>query len=77
MPSQRFLYWNKFGQPDWYITRTGDYDTVLFSWWLDPERDKTATAGKSDPKVTMPKGETEVHFWEAYKRLLEQTTAAL
>ncbi|HWN80984.1 MAG TPA: extracellular solute-binding protein [Candidatus Udaeobacter sp.] len=76
LPSQRFLYWNKFGQPDWYIARTGDYDTVLFSWWVDPERDKTVLAGKSDPKVTMPKGETEVHFWEAYKRQVESATAA-
>jgi microcin C transport system substrate-binding protein len=77
LPSQRFLYWNKFGQPDWYITRTGDYDTVLFSWWVDPEREKTVTTGKTDPKVTMPKGETEVHFWENYKRQVEQKTAAL
>jgi microcin C transport system substrate-binding protein len=77
LPSQRFLYWNKFGQPDWYITRTGDYDTVLFSWWMDPEKEKRVESGKKSAEVTMPKGETEIHFWEAYKRETERATAAL
>ena len=77
LPSQRFLYWNKFGQPNWSITRTGDYDTVLFSWWVDPELEARVESGKKDPEVTMPKGETEVHFWEAYKKQMEGATAAL
>ncbi len=77
LPSQRFAYWNKFGQPRWYLSRIEDIDQILYSWWVDPEKEKVVEAGKTDPNVTMPKGPTEIHFWEAYKRATEKATAAL
>jgi microcin C transport system substrate-binding protein len=73
-PCDRVLYWNRFGYPDWYTPRTGG--TVLEAWWIDVEKDNRVRAGKADPSITMPIGETEVRFWEAYNRSLQGATAA-
>ena len=28
-------YWNKFGQPEGYLTRVGDYRDMPSLWWID------------------------------------------
>lgn len=44
------------------MNRTGD--ELPFSWWIEVENQARTRAGKADPRITMPKGETEVRFWE-------------
>ena len=73
-PNTRLLYWNKFGHPDWYITRTGD--TVPYSWWIDADLERQVERGKTDRNVILPKGATEVHFWEHYGDRSEPATAS-
>ena len=36
-PFTRVLYWNKFGTPPGYLTRTGDYYMAHQMWWFDPD----------------------------------------
>ncbi len=33
----RLLYWNKFGMPDWVLSKYGnEYSTITY-WWLDED----------------------------------------
>lgn len=59
----RILYLNKFGHPEKYFSKTGDYGQMKSLWWLDPEKEKTlARAMKEDSKL--PVGKTLQKPWE-------------
>ncbi|MBM3328416.1 MAG: ABC transporter substrate-binding protein [Calditrichaeota bacterium] len=62
-PFHRYLYWNKFGYPDYYISRIIDWRSVMSLWWVDPEKEKALEAAKKDPKMQLPVGETSVMYW--------------
>lgn len=58
----RILYYNKFGHPDKYFTRIGDYRNIKSMWWLDPEKEKALDkAMKTGGQL--PVGETEQRPW--------------
>src|SRR5690606_24105723 len=40
MPSQRVMYWDKFGMPEYGIHRFAEWDDVFATWWEDPEKVK-------------------------------------
>ena len=63
-PFQRITYWNKFGHPEGYLTRTGDYRDVVSLFWIDPEKRDQLEAAMKDDSIQLPVGETEVHPWE-------------
>jgi microcin C transport system substrate-binding protein len=66
-PFLRIAYWNKFGQPEGYFTRTGDpsLDMPLL-WWLDPERQNALTKALSDESIKLPTGTVDVKYWPEY-----------
>ncbi|HWV58526.1 MAG TPA: extracellular solute-binding protein [Longimicrobiales bacterium] len=74
-PYQRIVYWNKFGHPESYISRVGDYSDIASMWWIDPGKADQARRGMGDPSVRMEVGETEVRYWLDYARAEEQTAA--
>lgn len=37
-PYQRIAFHNKFGYPEWMISRTGNYLTLVSIWYNDPEK---------------------------------------
>jgi len=63
---QRVLYWDKFGYPEYMVTRYGgDYRSVFSLWWYEPAKEaalKEAMANGTD----LPKGEIDVKFWPEY-----------
>ncbi len=62
-PFSRVLYWNKFGTPESYFSKFGNYDDALSLWWYDAEKEQQlAEAMKA--KTALPVGETDVHYWE-------------
>ncbi len=65
-PFQRIAYWNKFGHPESYLSRTGDYTDMVAYWWVDPARDAELRRAMGDASVSMPVGEVEVRFWQDY-----------
>jgi microcin C transport system substrate-binding protein len=65
-PFQRIAYWNRFGMPDGYLTRIGDYRDITSLWWLDPQKDADLRRALGDNAVTLPVGETEVRYWPEY-----------
>jgi len=65
-PAQRLLYWNKLRQPAWGGIKTGDYDSLLFTWWIDPELESQLNAAKADPTATMDPGPRKNRFWKIW-----------
>ena len=63
---ERLIYWNKFGFPDYMVSRYGgDYRSIFTYWWVDPEKDvRLKDAMKNDK--TLPQGDIEVRFWPEY-----------
>ncbi len=64
--SSRILYYNKFGHPKEYFSRTGGDGDMKTLWWIDPEAEKAledAMAGD----IGLPAGETVQKPWQ--KRL--------
>ena len=69
-PSLRLAYWNKFGQPRGYLTRTGDYMSDLNQgpgverlWWIDPEKNKKLDEAMRDSSIKLPVGPIEDKYW--------------
>jgi microcin C transport system substrate-binding protein len=67
-PFDRIAYWNKFGHPEGYLTRVGDYDDMISLWWIDPERERQLMRAMGDASVKLPVGETEVRYWQEYAK---------
>lgn len=59
----RILYSNKFGHPEKYFSKIGDYRGMPSLWWADPEKEKElAEAVKSGR--SLPAGETVQRPWD-------------
>ncbi len=72
-PFNRIMYWNKFGQPDFYLPRFGNYTRMAMYWWIDPAKEEILNAAMKDEK-DLPSGETNVYYWKEYseRELKEQ-----
>jgi microcin C transport system substrate-binding protein len=77
-PYQRIAFWNKFGQPEGYLTRIGDYRDVPTLWWIDRAKETQVTRGINDTSVKMAVGTTEARYWQQYaqRQGARQGTAA-
>ena len=54
--------------PHWGRGRTDDYNSLLFSWWIDPEKENRLKKAKKDQSINLSKGIVENHFWEAWTK---------
>jgi microcin C transport system substrate-binding protein len=64
---QAIAYWNRFGHPEGYLTRIGDYRDILYWWWIDPDRQRLLTQANADPSVKLEVGPTDVRYWQNRK----------
>ena len=46
----RLLYWDKFGMPDYVLAKTSDENSILYTWWYDPDKDNELTEAKKNGK---------------------------
>lgn len=67
-PFQRIAFWNKFGYPEGYLSRVGDYRDIPTLWWFDPAKQKEVTQGLRDNTIKMAVGQTEVRYWQDYAK---------
>ena len=62
-PSQRMAYWNKYSMPAWGSTKTADYDSLHYTWWVDPVKEAALKEALADPSITLDPGPAENRFW--------------
>jgi len=66
-PFTRISYWNKYGQPDSYFTRTGDPSLDMpILWWFDPDKQNALNSALSDASVKLATGTVDVKYWPEY-----------
>jgi microcin C transport system substrate-binding protein len=67
-PFHRIAYWNKFGQPESYLSRVGDQRDAVSYWWADPEKQRRLDAANRDASVKFDTGVVEVRYWEKFAK---------
>jgi len=75
-PFQRIAYLNKFGQPNGYLTRTGDYSDILSLWWIDPEKSQKLEQALRDPSINLGEGQSEDKYWLDFAKVEEKEPVA-
>ena len=59
----RILYANRFGHPEKYFSKIGDYRSIISMWWADPAKEKVlAEAVRTG--ASLPAGEIEQRPWD-------------
>lgn len=74
-PFQRIAYWNKFGQPEYYLTRIGDFLDIPQLWWFDEEKSQRLDEAKKDKSIQLEVGETINTYWQEYSERMEEMTS--
>ncbi len=68
-PYARLVYWNKFGTPSGYLSRTGDFfgagsgPGLPQMWWIDPAKDANLQQALRDQSLKLEVGPTEDRYW--------------
>jgi microcin C transport system substrate-binding protein len=71
-PYTRFIYWNKFGTPPGYISRTGDFYGgykmygIYQLWWADPAKEARLQQAMRDPSMRLEVGPSDDRYWLEY-----------
>ena len=80
LPFTRILYWNRFGTPPGYWSRTGDYigagngPGLVQMWWVDPAKEARLDQARRDTSIKLEVGPVEDRYWLEYeKKRTEQT----
>ena len=76
MPFQRIAYWNKFGYPDGYLTRTGDYTDMPWLWWIDPQKEQQLNQAMADSTKKLPIEPVDIMYWPEYDKRAAQPAPA-
>ncbi len=64
-PFTRLGYWNKFGMPEWGLSRTGDWRSVVGLWWYDKDKHEALVkAIKKDQKLDLEP--VEINYWKDF-----------
>ena len=68
-PAQRAIFANKFSFPKWGGSRVHeDSQELIYTWWVDPAKEKALEQAKKDPSMKLPVPEVENRFWQAWNR---------
>ena len=74
-PAERIVYWNKYGHPAGYLTRTGEHTSDILLgpgpeqlWWVEPEKSQRLNQAMADAAMKLDVGETESRFWQEYAK---------
>ena len=64
-PHTRLLYWNKFGMPDFVLSKTSDQRSLVSYWWFDEAKAKTLEDARKNNKA-LPRGKEIVKWWDEH-----------
>ena len=57
------VFWHKFGYPEGYLTRIGDYRDIPLLWWNDPGRGRALEDARKSPTGKLAVGPSDNRFW--------------
>lgn len=63
---ERIAYWNKFGQPEGYLTRFGDYRDPPSMWWVDSQKEASLARAVGDTSQKLAVGDVDVRYWQQF-----------
>ncbi len=60
---RRFLFWDKFGFPEYMVDRfVGNSESVFFLWWFDPEKEtRLKDAIQNDQQLSI--SDVDFKYW--------------
>lgn len=61
-PFSRVLYWNKFGMPEYYLTKFSDAFDIFSLWWYDPRKDAALKEAMENNRP-LGVGPEEIRYW--------------
>jgi len=65
---RRFLYWDKFGYPEYMIDRfVGNRESIFFLWWFDPEKEARLEKAMAND-TSLPVGDVDIKFWPNWNK---------
>jgi microcin C transport system substrate-binding protein len=62
-PFSRIVFWNKYGYPDGYLGRVGNYLAIMQFWYEDSARKAAMERAIADPSIKLPTGEVVDKYW--------------
>ena len=65
-PNVRIAFWNKFGSPAGYLSRTGDQYGTWSLWWDDPDKDAKLKQALNNPSIKLDVEPTDDRYWVDY-----------
>ena len=71
-PAQRVAFWNKFSMPDFGALRFADQQELMYTWWIDPEKEAALKAAREDDSITLDTIPIEDHFWKEWSATQSQ-----
>lgn len=71
-PYQRIAFHNKFGYPEWILSRLDDYLVIPQMWYNDPEKAAEYEDARKNTSAQMEKGEVDNKFWMNVKEREEK-----
>ena len=65
---RRFLYWDKFGYPEYMVDRfVGNRESIFFLWWFDPEKEARLEKAMAND-TSLPVGDVDIKFWPNWNK---------
>jgi microcin C transport system substrate-binding protein len=71
-PYQRIAFWNRFGTPRGYISRTGDYRDLFSMWWIDPDKSRALEDALKNPSANLGEGMADDKHWLDFAKTEEE-----
>ncbi len=63
----RVAFWNKFGYPKEGLSYSGDWRSIFYLWWVDPEKEQQMKKARKDKNLVMNQGREIIDFWNRIK----------
>lgn len=64
-PFTRLGYWDKFGMPEWGLSRTGDWRALVGLWWYDKAKHERLVEA-IEKGESIPLEPVEIDYWKGY-----------
>ena len=65
---RRFVFWDKFGYPDYMVDRfVGNSQSIFMLWWIDPEKEARLEEAKKN-NTQLPVSDVDIKFWPKWNK---------